>query len=92
MQSLARIAHLSEHDPVKAEGYYRAALLRGDWLVGLREVPRLTPEQNYAADLRAARVLEQMNRARRQRGLPALGVDLRPGAEEAFEVLSGGKR
>jgi hypothetical protein len=90
LQSLARIAHLSEHDPVKAEGYYRAALLRGDWLVGLREVPRLTPEQNYAADLRAARVLEQMNRTRRQRGLPALGVDLRPGAEEAFEVLSGG--
>lgn len=90
--SLARIAQLSEHDPVKAEGYYRAALLRGDWLVGLREMPRLAPEQNYAADLRAARLLEQINRARRQRGLPALGVDLRPGAEEAFELLSDGKR
>lgn len=92
LQSLARIAQLSERDPVKAEGYYRAALLRGDWLVGLREIPRLAPEQNYAADLRAARLLEQINRARRQRGLPALGVDLRPGAEEAFELLSGGKR
>ena len=92
LQSLARIAQLSERDPVKAEGYYRAALLRGDWLVGLREIPRLTPEQNYAADLRAARLLEQINRARRQRGLPALGVDLRPGAEEAFERLSGAKR
>ena len=92
LQSLARIAQLSEHDPVKAEGYYRAALLRGDWLVGLREIPRLTPEQNYAADLRAARLLEQINRERRQRGLPALGVDLRPGAEEAFERLSGAKR
>ena len=92
LQSLARIAQLSEHDPVKAEGYYRAALLRGDWLVGLREIPRLTPEQNYAADLRAARLLEQINRARRQRGLPALGVDLRPSAEEAFERLSGDKR
>ena len=72
LQSLARIAQLSERDPVKAEGYYRAALLRGDWLVGLREIPRLAPEQNYAADLRAARLLEQINRARRQRGLPAL--------------------
>ena len=92
LQSLARIAQLSERDPVKAEGYYRAALLRGDWLVGLREIPRLAPEQNYAADLRAARLLEQINRERRQRGLPALGVDLRPGAEEAFERLSGGKR
>ena len=92
LQSLARIAQLSERDPVKAEGYYRAALLRGDWLVGLREIPRLTPEQNYAADLRAARLLEQINRARWQRGLPALGVDLRPGAEEAFERLSGAKR
>ena len=92
LQSLARIAQLSERDPVKAEGYYRAALLRGDWLVGLREIPRLTPEQNYAADLRAARLLEQINRARRQRGLPALGVDLRPSAEEAFERLSGDKR
>ena len=92
LQSLARIAQLSERDPVKAEGYYRAALLRGDWLVGLREMPRLAPEQNYAADLRAARLLEQINRARRQRGLPALGVDLRPGAEEAFELLSDGKR
>lgn len=92
LQSLARIAQLSERDPVKAEGYYRAALLRGDWLVGLREIPRLTPEQNYAADLRAARLIEQINRARRQRGLPALGVDLRPGAEEAFERLSDGKR
>lgn len=92
LQSLARIAQLSERDPVKAEGYYRAALLRGDWLVGLREMPRLAPEQNYAADLRAARLLEQINRARRQRGLPALGVDLRPGAEEAFELLSGEKR
>ena len=92
LQSLARIAQLSERDPVKAEGYYRAALLRGDWLVGLREIPRLAPEQNYAADLRAARLIEQINRARRQRGLPALGVDLRPGAEEAFERLSGGKR
>ena len=92
LQSLARIAQLSERDPVKAEGYYRAALLRGDWLVGLREIPRLAPEQNYAADLRAARLLEQINRERRQRGLPALGVDLRPGAEEAFERLSGGQR
>ena len=60
MQSLTRIAHLSERDPVKAEGYYRAALPRGDWLVGLRDVPRLSPEQDYAADLRAAHVLEQM--------------------------------
>lgn len=93
LQSLARIAQLSEGDPVKAEGYYRAALLRGDWLVGLRETPRLSPEQNYAADLRAFRIIEQINLSRRQRGLPPLATDVRPGANEALDqLLSATKR
>jgi hypothetical protein len=87
LQSLARVALLSEGDPVKAEGYYRAAILRGDWLVGLREVPRLTPEQNYAADLRAFRIIEQINISRRQRGLQPLAMDVRPGANEALSLL-----
>lgn len=87
LQSLARIAQLSEGDAVKAEGYYRAATLRGDWLVGLREVPRFSPEQNYAADLRAFRILEQINLSRRQRGLPPLAMDTRPGANEALNLL-----
>ncbi|PPJ43126.1 MULTISPECIES: hypothetical protein [unclassified Pseudoxanthomonas] len=87
LQSLARIAQLSEGDPVKAEGYYRAAILRGDWLVGLRETPRLSPEQNYAADLRAFRIIAQINLSRRQRGLPPLAMDVRPGANEALDQL-----
>lgn len=87
LQSLARVALLSEGDPVKAEGYYRAAILRGDWLVGLREIPRLSPEQNYAADLRAFRIIEQINLSRRQQGLPPLVMDVRPGASEALSLL-----
>jgi hypothetical protein len=78
LEALARLAE-SPADPVTAEAYYRAQALRGDWNAYLRVGPELTAEQDKLAHLLAHRVLENLQEHRRQRGLPELRVDQRPG-------------
>lgn len=68
--------------PVLSQAYYRAALMRGDWLVAMRPKPSLDNIQDALASMTALQILEGMDQRRASRGLPPLGRDMRPGLEQ----------
>lgn len=68
-------------NPVAAHAFDRIATMRGEWTPDAM-LPAIDPEQNWLADLYAADVLSQFNRARARSGRPPLGFTPRPGLDE----------
>lgn len=91
LETLARLSE-SPADPVTSEAYYRASALRGDWNARLRVKPDLTREQEMLADLLAHQVIDNLQRQRRQRGLPELNTDLRPGLDWFLQQVKEAER
>lgn len=91
LETLARLSE-SPADPVTSEAYYRASALRGDWNAHLRVKPDLTREQEMLADLLAHQVIDNLQRQRRQRGLPELNTDLRPGLDWFLQQVKEAER
>ena len=91
LETLARLS-VSPADPVMAEAYYRASALRGNWNANMRIRPDMTPDQDILANLLAHQVLENLQAQRRQRGLPDLRVDTRPGLAELLRKIKEAER
>lgn len=69
-----------QRDPVLSLTYYRAAMMRGDWMVALRPPhPNMDWAEDSLASLLALQMLEDFDQQRAQRGLPPLRREMRPG-------------
>jgi len=91
LETLARLSE-SPADPVTAEAYYRASALRGNWNAHMRVRPELSADQDMLAHLLAHQVLDNLQAQRRQRGLPELRVDQRPGLGEFLRQIKEAER
>ena len=77
-------------DPIKAEAYYQASYLRGNWAAGLRvRQYRLTEAEKLMSDMMAHQIIASINRSRKQAGMSALQYDPRPGLDAALLVMAG---
>lgn len=74
-------------DTGMAEAYLQAARLRGNYAAPVQLGAQSTPEERAMSHAMAQAILDRMNQMRRQRGLPPLGNDPRPGAGVTFEQL-----
>lgn len=85
LEALSRVhAHPSAGNPLIADAYQFAAELRGNWaLAGMRG--QRSPSHAYLAAVYGHRIIEEINATRVQRGLPALGVDSRPGLSDFIQ-------
>ncbi|WP_406233477.1 hypothetical protein ACI703_19170 [Isoptericola jiangsuensis] len=95
LETLARIYDEGANgisDPVRGSAYRKAAEIRGSWPAGLvNGRSQLTPQQDMYATLMAHQVISNIDRNRLASGLPALGVDTRPGLDELItEIGKGG--
>lgn len=91
LETLARLSE-SPVDPVTSEAYYRASALRGNWNAHMRVRPDLTPDQDMLANLLAHQVVDNLQAQRRQRGLPDLRVDHRPGLAELLREIKAAEK
>ena len=75
--------------PVDSAAYLRLASMRGDWTTAFQESLDTLRPLNFrdagAATLRSYQIEQQINEARRARGLPPLSRDPRPGWAEAYQ-------
>lgn len=86
LRSLSQAFEYKRRDVVMADAYARAAEMRGDWSPRIRSYT-LDSLQAMASPVLAHRILHDIDRARRARGLPPLGRDERPGLVEASDQL-----
>jgi hypothetical protein len=79
--ALIALAQFYEHhDPVLSLAFFRAAMMRGDWMVALRPPhPNLDWAEDSLASLLALQMLEDFDHQRALRGLPPLRREVRPG-------------
>lgn len=84
LHALSRAYQHRKRDLLLADAYARAAELRGDWNPVIR-MYELDPLQAMAAPIIAHRLLHDIDRARRARGLPPLTRDERPGLVETSD-------
>lgn len=65
--------------PVRAESYYAAAYLRGDWLAPtFLRMYSLNRKQQILAKMHAVQIIQELNERRARFGLPPLMMDPRP--------------
>jgi hypothetical protein len=77
-----------QYDPVLSRAYFRAAIMRGDWLIALRPfMANLTWSQDGLASLLALQMLEDFDHQRALRGLPPLRREMRPGLPRITEEI-----
>jgi hypothetical protein len=86
LRALSQAYEYRKRDVVMADAYARAAEMRGDWNPRIRTY-ELDPLQATAAPILAHRILHDIDRARRVRGLPPLVRDERPGLVETSDGL-----
>jgi len=79
---VALAAYYEVRDPILSQAYYRAAIMRGDWMLALRLKPNLDNGEDALATMAAIEILDGINRQRLARGLPPLGRETRPGLTE----------
>lgn len=91
LETLARIYDEGANgisDPVRGSAYRKAAEIRGSWPAGLvNGRSQLTPQQDMYATLMAHQIISNIDRNRLASGLPALGVDTRPGLDELITEI-----
>lgn len=93
LEALVNIHQFQRRDPATAEAYARVAAMRGDWR------PRITTYtlddvDRMRAELLAQKLMRDLERERRRRGLPPFTRDPPPGLDEVLEAsrtwLEGG--
>src|SRR5690606_14735395 len=68
--------------PIKSEAYYEAAEMLGHWNLAYRVTPPLPTDDRVLAAPLAQQILNNIERDRRNRGLPPLQRTVRPGLNE----------
>ena len=86
LHALSRAYQHRKRDLLLADAYARAAELRGDWNPRIRTFT-LGPLEEMASPVVAHRILHDIDRARRTRGLAPLVRDERPGLVEASDRI-----
>ncbi len=84
-------SHPHVNSPAQAEAYFRAMGLLGDWNSHLRVKTPLSAQDDMLASIMAHQVVANLNRLRRQNGLPPLGNDPRPGLDDFLSRVNEAK-
>jgi hypothetical protein len=77
-----------QHDPVISEAYRRLALARGEYSLGeLQPLTTMSPQNLARVEAEFLQLTSEYARARADRNLPPLQMEIRPGLEEYLNRL-----